>query len=311
MSDRVLVLYTVWAEDYWEQSKEAPYPNRSYKELPEWDKLANSCPLPSLGVYIKGRFKGKYVDHTHRELVYLKITGMRFDKETEQPYFHIEPLQKSSTPSRKFLDSFPATSLFTAVEGSRILKILKDLGEEPPREWMELIEAKRPTISWRDYVGKYFLDLIDRDLSDNDFEDGCSQLLASLGFEVKQLGHKVVGEYPDGEAILDEILIVYDCKNISEYNPSAEDKRKLNEYVRDAKLKYKDKDVYGMFIARSFEAVQTGDLFYVPVSSLVYLLYKKTILGGKFSLSPFRKILAKKERLNQTLIDSEWRECNF
>jgi len=32
MSSR-LVLYTHWAEDYWEQPRETRYPNRSYKEL--------------------------------------------------------------------------------------------------------------------------------------------------------------------------------------------------------------------------------------------------------------------------------------
>jgi len=305
VSGRVLILYTCWEpEDYWGQTKEAPYPGRSYKELPEWDKLASSCPLPALGVYIRCKDK----DRTHKEFVYLKLLGMRFDEKTEQPYFHVEPIRKAFLPSGKFLKFFPATNLFIAVDGNRVLEILRALGEEPPEKWMELIGTKRPAISWRNYIGKYFLDLMDEDLSDNDFEDRCSQLLISLGFEVEQLGHKVIGEYPDGEATLDDIVIVYDCKNVSEYNPSAEDKRKLNEYIADAKLKYKDKDVYGMFIAKSFETVETGDLFYVPVSSLTYLLYKKIKLGKKFSLSPFRKILAKKKRLDQTLIDNEWRE---
>jgi len=307
MSGRVLVLCTHWSEDYWTRPREAPYPGRSYKELPEWDKLVNSCPLPALGVYIRGRLRGEYVDRTHKEIVYLKVTGMRFDEETEQPYFRIEPICESSIPSKIFLESFPAISLFTVVEGTKILEILKALGEEPPKEWIELIGAGKPIIGWRDYVGKYFLDLIDGELSDNDFEDRCYQLLTSLGFEVEQLGHKVVGEYPDGEAKIDDIIIVYDCKNTFDYKPNAEDRRKLNEYVRDAKLKYKDKSVYGTFIARNFGDSQKGDLFYFPVSSLVYLLYKKIILGRKFSLSPFRKILAKKEVLNQTLIDNEWR----
>jgi len=311
MSDRVLVLYTHWSEDYWTRAREAPYPGRSYRELPEWDKLVNSCPLPALGVYIKGRLKGEHVDRTHKEIVYLKVTGMRFNEGTEQPYFRIEPIRESSIPSKVFLESFPATSLFTVVEVTKILEILKALGEEPPKEWIELIEARKPVIGWRDYVGKYFLDLIDGELNDNDFEDRCYHLLTSLGFEVEQLGHKVVGEYPDGEAKIDEIIIVYDCKNIFDYKPNAEDRRKLNEYVRDAKLKYKNKNVYGAFIARNFEDLQKGDLFYFPVSSLVYLLYKKIMLGRKFSLSPFRKILAKKEALNQTLIDNEWRTHNL
>lgn len=308
MSDRVLLLYTHWQQDYWEKPKEAPYPRRSYKELPEWNRLANNCPLPALGVYIRGKVRGVYRDYTNCLFVYLKVVGMRFDKDTEQPYFHVEPIGKSSTPSRNLLEQFPATGLFLAVDRTNILETLKALGEEPPKEWIELMGVKEPiTISWRDFLGRYFSDLIDGNLGDNDFEDRCTQLLISLGFEVEQLGHKVVGEYPDGEALLDDIVIVYDCKNISDYKPSAGDRRKLNEYVRDAKLKYKDKDVYGIFIAKGFEVPQTGDLFYVPASSLVYLLYKKIRLGKKFTLSPLRKILVKKEKLDRVLIDNEWR----
>jgi len=105
----------------------------------------------------------------------------------------------------------------------------------------------------------------------------------------------------------DDIVVVYDCKNISDYVPSAEDRRKLKEYIENAKLKYVDKNIYGVFIAKSFADTQKGDTFYFPISSLVYLLYKKMVLGRKFDLAPFRKIFARKDRLSRTLIGNEWK----
>lgn len=302
----MIILCTAWAEDYWESPKEAPYPKRSYKEFPEWDSLANTCPLPGLGIYIKQKDK----DYTNRNFVFLKIKGMRFDKENERPYFSFEPIAVSKTPSINFTQQFPPVGnrLFSAVEGTKVLEVLQTIGEEPPDEWKGLIKFEEKLArSWRDYVGKYFLELIDTDLSNNEFEDRCSELLKALGFKVSQLGHIVIGEYPDGEAFLDEDVIIYDCKNTEDFIPATEDKRKLDDYRDNAKLVHKNKDVYGVFIAKNFGEKQTGDFLFFPVSVLVYLLYKKIALGHNFNLSPFRKILAKRLTLDQNTIDNEWR----
>ena len=50
------------------------------------------------------------------------------------------------------------------------------------------------------------------------------------------------------------------------------------------------------------------DIFYLPMNSLLYLLYKKLILGAEFSLSPFKKILHDSIPFNDKIIDKEWRK---
>ncbi|MGC9111403.1 MAG: hypothetical protein ACP5JB_06055, partial [candidate division WOR-3 bacterium] len=94
--------------------------------------------------------------------------------------------------------------------------------------------------------------------------------------------------------------------NVESFNPSADDRRKLSDYVDNAKRRYPKKEIYGIFIVKSFEEERTGDFFF-PISTLVYLLYKKMILGKEFDLLPFRNIFTKRISLNQTLIDNEWR----
>lgn len=306
--DRILILCTAWGSDYWETPKEAPYPKRQYTALPEWETLASNCPLAGLGVYIKQRVSGEERDYRDKNFVYLKIKGMRYDKNTKQPYFNFEPIKTSKTSSKRLLEQLPSIPLFSAIKSEDLLNILKILGEQPLQEWVKLIIFEKPTKSWRDYIGVRFLELIDKDVGDTEFEDRVAELFKALGFKVSQLRHKVVGEYPDGEINFDEdIILVYDCKNSYDFVPSAEDRRKLDQYIEDAKNKYKNKEVYGIFVAKSFGSSQPSHLFF-SVGSLVYLLHKKMVLGRTFTLAPFRKIIRRKEYLDQTLIDTEWRE---
>lgn len=139
MADRIIILCTTWAEDYWERPKEAPYPKTRYKDLPDWDNLAQSCPLPGLGIYIKQRDR----DYTHRNFVFLRIDGMRFDKENEQPCFSFTPIGVSTLPSRTFIEQFPYGSirLFSALKADNVLEALRAIGVNPPEEWLRLIEV--------------------------------------------------------------------------------------------------------------------------------------------------------------------------
>jgi len=266
MVNRVIILCTAWSEDYWETPREAPYPRRRYTELREWDNLARSCPVAGLGVYIKQRVSGEERDYRNRNFVYLK-NGMRYDKRydknTEQPYFSFEPLGTSNVSSRKLLEQLPSLPLFSTIKTEELLHIFEILNEQPPQEWIELTKVERVAKSWRDYVGQRFLDLIDRSLSDTEFEDRVAELFKALGFKVIQFGHKVVGEYPDGEAFIDEdVVLVYDCKNVDEFMPNAEDRRKIEQYANDARSKYRNKEVYEVFVAKSFGGAQESYLFF-------------------------------------------------
>ena len=96
---KILLLATVWQPDYWESDKEAPYPKHKYTDLPEWDDLSKSCPLPGIGRYSK--------DFSQNTFVYLKIMGMKYDPDTEQPYFDFKTITKSKTESRRLEDKLP------------------------------------------------------------------------------------------------------------------------------------------------------------------------------------------------------------
>lgn len=110
-----------------------------------------------------------------------------------------------------------------------------------------------------------------------------------MEFEVTQKRHKIKGDHCDGVATFKKYGIVYDCKNTANFIPIAENKRLFKKYLRDERSTHK-KALYGAFIAKSFGEEQRGDIFYFSIESLLYLLYKKLIMGSKFTLSPFRKI---------------------
>jgi mRNA-degrading endonuclease YafQ of YafQ-DinJ toxin-antitoxin module len=301
---QVILLATRWASDYWESDKEAPYPKTKYTELPGWEELSKNCPLAGLGIYIKL----KKNDLTNIPFVYLKITGMRYDTNTHTPYFNFRVIKKSKTESKRLLDRLPKEKkkLFSSIEAGQLINILNEIGEEPPKEWSELIELVGREVSWENYIGEYFFKLKDVNISDSEFEDIVAKLLNALGFDITQKGHKIKGEFADGIAAFEnDYAIVYDCKNTYNYNPTANDKRALEKYFDGERKVRKEKYLYKAFIAKSFRGVQR-DIFYLPVDSLLYLLYKKLTMGSKFTLSPFKKILDDNISLTIETIDKEW-----
>ena len=109
LSDKILLLYTHWKEDFWTAEaprKGAPYQGSQKELFLELDKLTASYPLPALGIYASGMYKGEHRDYTHKNFVYLKVTGMDFDDETREIRFYVKPVCQSSTPSKKLLEFF-------------------------------------------------------------------------------------------------------------------------------------------------------------------------------------------------------------
>jgi len=312
--DKVIVLATDWAEDYWEKEKEAPYSGigNISNYLPEWNDLKNeSYPLAGIGVY--GKFKQR--DLRHKKLVYLCIKGIDFRDGIA--YFDFIPIGMSSVESGEFISKFTHSShkLFFCLDANDVIGALKEEGETPPAEWLELISSassisSSDVVCWKDYIGKYFLEIIDNNkpLGNDEFEDRCYNLLRAIGFNVTQWGHSCSGAYPDGEIYIDDdIIVVYDCKNTKKFYLSADEMRKMEEYIENAQIQYKIKDVYGLYIAYGFNSKPNNNFLYFEVDYLVYILYKKIILGYKFNLSPFRKIFVNRYTLNRDLIDKEWR----
>ena len=302
---KILLLSTGWEPDYWESDKEAPYPKTKYTDLPEWDDLSKNCPLPGIGRYIKQRGR----DFSSNPFVYLKITGIRYDLSTKQPYFNFKTLTKSKTESHRLENKLPYDKrrFFSVIEPEKLVGILQDIGEEPPEEWKELIEIKEEKIHWGDHIGKYFLEIEEGTLSDDKFEDRIVVLVRALGFEVDQKGHRTLGDYPDGIASFGgDYAIVYDCKNTRDFIPNAENERAIKKYLDDEKLMRSEQHIYCAFIAKSFKRESRKDIFYLPTNSLLYLLYKKLSLGSKFTLSPLKKILDNFIPFKKETIDKEW-----
>lgn len=302
---KVLLLATGWQPDYWESDQEAPYPRAKYTDLPEWDSLSKSCPLPGIGRYIKQKDK----DLSKNSFVYLKIMGIRYDPDTKHPYFDFKALTKSNIESRILENKLPYDNrkLFSVIETEKLIEILQDIGEEPPEEWGKLIEIKEEIINWKNFIGKYFLEIEEKTLSNDEFENRIAVLLNALGFETDQRGHKVLGEYPDGIASFgNNYAIVYDCKNTQNFYPSAEDERAIRKYLDDEKKIRSERNIYCAFIAKSFRGQGKKDIFYLPINSLLYLLYKKLFLGSKFILSPLIKIFDNFTPLGEETIDKEW-----
>jgi len=298
---KILVLKTFWKKDYWERAKETHYPRRSYKELEDWEDLEKMLPLPGLGVYIRG----KSHDYSREFFVYIKVKGMRYN-ENGEPYFDFEPIGKSHTTSTKLLKRLSGKALFFSITPKEVFQILEDLGEEPPREWLDLLKEEKKII-WGGWIGGYFLDLEEKEMGNNEFEDRVADLLKAIGFNVIQKGHKLRGDFPDGIAWVDDYYIVYDCKNQEQYAPTEDDIRAIKKYLEDERKRNGEENkYYPVFIAKSTRIYIKKDVFCIPISSLLYLLYKKLYLGSKFKLGPIKKILDDKNQLTIETIDKEW-----
>jgi len=298
-------LKTAWERDFWETRHVAPYPKRSYRLLTDWDQLKRSLPLPGIGVYIKQKDR----NFLNENFSYIRITGMEYDENTEQPIFHFEFVAKSKTESIELLNKggFRKKELFFSIDGNSIIKILKDLGEDPPREWLELLETGVRVYGWRDWIGSYFLELESEYLSNDEFEDRVARLLGAIGFEVVQRGHTVEGDYPDGIAKYGNYVIVYDCKNTRNYFPNEADLRAIKKYQEDEMKRLgEDKKYFAMLIAKSAKPTVYKDVFTVPVGSLLFLLYKKLVGGIRFMLDPIKRILEDKIWLTEDNLEKEY-----
>jgi len=302
---RVILLATGWQPDYWDSDKEAPYYRTIYSEIANWDDLSNACPLPGIGIYIMQ----KRGDFSSNSFVYLKIKGMRYDPNTKHPLFSLEFLAKSNIKSSDLSSKLSPENrrFFSAIEPKEIIQILNELGAELPEKWKKLLDITEEIVSWQDYIGKNFLEIETMSLSNDEFEDRTATLLNALGFNVGQKGHTLPGEYPDGIFYFGDYAVVYDCKNSSNFVPSADNIRAIEKYLNDEKRVRGENNIYPAFIAKSFGPQYKEGVFYLTVNALIYLLYKKLLLGSEFTLNPIMKMLYNKTPLTKEIIDKEWR----
>jgi hypothetical protein len=291
----VLILCTGWDPHYWESNKVAPYPKRSIQPI---QHLKNTSLIPAIGVYIKQK-RGDFTSNPPCFLIVKSID----ENEKGEPQFDFKFISKmEGITSSKFLNEVGTQDLFFSISQDKILEILNKFHIKPPLDWEVLLEEK-PKLSWQDYIGKYYLDILGP-ISNSEYEDRVAEIFKALGFKVEQMGYKEEGECPDGIIYSKDFAIVYDCKNRSNYVLDARDKRAMIGYVQDAKKGIEEQElikVYFAFIAHSYEKVgNISDIeketstkgLLLTSEALLYLIFKKLSLGRSFLLADFEKLIS-------------------
>ncbi len=311
----ILLLSTTWSNEYWQQNGCAPFKSFHYKQLlPNWDEFTNNCPIPAIGYY-RDHKSGRSTINTN--FVYLKINGMRYD-EDEVPFFDFEFIANSNTSSISLYKLLPhdnTRNMFASISMQNIQNILQQLHETSPSNWTKTNQIpkhiigekpKEQYLGWKNFIGIHFIDIIKDEIGNDEFENRIADLLITLGFNITQMGHQLIGAYPDGRAVLDDFILVYDCKNSMNYYPLQDDVLSMNSYTKNEKNINPDSQIFAVFIAKSFSNNLNPNFRYFTVESLLYLLFKKLKLGYKFKLGHIKNMLNSGKELSQTIIDKEW-----
>lgn len=294
--NEVLVLYTDWARDYWEEDKTAPYPKRSIATVRH---LKHVPQIPGIGVYMSG----KKADFSAVSPCFIVVRNVE-ENEKGEPLFQFHFMQKIDISSATLTAEIGKHQLFFTIPKEEILGILDKLGIKPPSEWITLQGAALQP-SWQNWTGEHFLGIL-KSVSSTEYEDRTAHVFRALGFDVNQMGYTKEGEYPDGIAHSADFSIVYDCKNSKDYFLDARDKRALIKYIQDAKRRIREErgieKVRFVIVAHSFDqrARNLNDIeketstkgFLLTSEALLYLLFKKLSLGRKFLLANFEELVS-------------------
>lgn len=306
-----ITLTTNWGYNYWELGKPGRFPTTNISErLPSWRQLKAKCPLPAIGLYTD--------QFTDRRFDYIIIKDINAETDGT-PYFDYEFVSKGFKESC-FLDekvNRGRKKFYFPVDWSLMLQSLRALEQHPPQKWLDLFEENVPLINtevtvteatdWSSYLGRYFLELRDRQLGNEEFENRVATLLTALGFKVLQKGHLLVGTVPDGVATYSgDIGLVYDCKNSTGYIPTADDMRALESYYHDERAKHRDRQMFPCFIAKKGNTPMVGDKLVISVESLMYVLFKKLASGNDFKLDPIRNFFTNKRAFSIDNIKTYW-----
>lgn len=149
MSSYVVIMRTFLDPDYFKKHGDIKYTNRTIDRNQAWDRIRASLPAPALCLYTYGtdRKTGKLRDYRNRKFVYSLIEDIKEenkDGKTSVTFKH-KILRPSREPSSKLLvgsgRSYPPGRLFEAVGTSEVMDRLKKLEENPPSEWVHLLNS--------------------------------------------------------------------------------------------------------------------------------------------------------------------------
>ena len=305
-----IILATRWQPGYWQQGGTAPFSGALAGTIPQvMDIINDNCPIVGIGYYKRSPNPVGATGNENFE--YIKINGITQNGPADFSISY-EFIRTSNTQSNILSQHIPGLYfLFYDNNNENILiNILHLLHEdipviiEPPIINVPPVIIIPPVTYWHNYIGNYFLELRNNGLGDGDFEDRVYKLLVALGFDVKQEGHTTPGAYPDGTITIQNYKLIYDCKNRDNYFPVQADVNQMTNYINNNNMQFPNFQNRGIFIARNFGNIQNRhNYFYYKVDDLLYLYFKKIILGNNFNINSLLLVVNQNVDINPQNID--------
>lgn len=305
-----IILSTTYQGYYWRKNNNlAPFPTlrNAQQIIQNLQNINHICPLVAIGYY-----RGAQNNYNYD---YIKIRGAEINAQGHIIVTH-DFINSSHTRSIDLQNLLPpgSGSLFSIFNEDAIIEnILHSLNEVFPTiggnsvniNPIQRTSVEPPFIS---YIGNNFLDLLQNNLSNDEFEDRVYELLVALGFKVEQRGKLVFGSFPDGYAKIDDKnILVYDCKNSNNFILTQQAINSMNNYLQDAHLKFPNCNLIPVFIARGYNInnARSGFFFY-KIKPLLYLLYKKLKRGIDFNLNNLLPIIRNRQDVDEITIDNNF-----
>lgn len=318
-----LVLATKYSPNYWQRRNAlAPFANQLNDAVIEnsYQQINAQCPMLGIGYYKNSNRPNGTTGFENFD--YIKITGIK-QNALHDYTVHYDFIQSSNTQSINLEHLLPPGLgyIFSIFQNdNQIIHILNQLGETfpvlpvqniPTVQNVLQVNVVTPNIqqnnNWKDYIGRYFLELLTNNLGNNDFEDRVHELIVALGYDVKQKGHNVVGAYPDGIINLENNILIYDCKNSNNFYNDIQENRKMNDYINQERLVNPNFSIYGIFIAKSFtNNINRNNYFFYNTESLLYLLYTRLKSGRKFNEKNILRSINRNQDLSVDIINNDF-----
>jgi len=199
----VAILYTIFTPTYFNEPQNAPF-RTQYVELPPG--LHDRLPIAGLGVYTAGEVQGNMRNYANNHFVFLKITDI--ENAGNDIIFSTEVVRISITPSSQIIDRLDAHRYTEFREGQEIVDILREIGVNPPDEWMKLLNGERPK---PDKLNPEFFEVLKTTTDWKIFEDNTYYLLKVIGIHNLYKYHRSDQRgKSDGFFIFKNLAVVFD-----------------------------------------------------------------------------------------------------
>lgn len=318
-----LVLATKYSSTYWQnRNGRAPFANQTNDTTiaNNWEQINAQCPMIGIGYYKNSNTPNGTTGNENFE--YIKIIGITRNAPNDYTV-NFSFIKSSKTTSNNLRNLLPPGKgyIFSVFNDNSLNQILLQLHEELPVLEITATPQVQNDINanntqrtpsdinnWKNFIGDYYKELLNSNLSDSDYEDRVYELLIAIGFNVNQKGHIIKGPYPDGIILFENnYMIIYDCKNSDNYFMDLQESRKMNDYIQAESIVNPNKDINGIFIARNYSSnLNRNNYYFYTIDSLLYLLYKRLKKGKEFNVINILRSIRRNQDLNINIIDTDF-----